>query len=254
MPPLQRVQPRATPCPSPPSVITMNYPPIYTVSPSSLRRRRISAARRKMRPTQGDWILIREMAPNQLDIAQQVSQHAHDSDSSDSGHEHDERNDHYSGAWGPPARSTAQQNSMQQHDGDVFSTRGQLTALFDSRDRTSACEARSTGRMINYTISQDATRINAYKSRFAALEGRAMRKPNGARVERRAQAQNPPNARSRYEWKRPWLRRVLSHSALVHNSGQFDHNLVDGNRDILNRSSRGFLNKTSLNADRIEFS
>jgi hypothetical protein len=56
------------------------------VSPqSSIRLEK--ANRRKHRPTQGDWVLIREMAPTQPEIAQQVSQQALNSDSCDSGQE-----------------------------------------------------------------------------------------------------------------------------------------------------------------------
>ncbi|KAH7096085.1 hypothetical protein FB567DRAFT_48711 [Paraphoma chrysanthemicola] len=47
-------------------------------------RRLKKANRRKLRQTQGDWVLIREMAPNPPDIAQQVSQQALDSDSGES--------------------------------------------------------------------------------------------------------------------------------------------------------------------------
>jgi hypothetical protein len=42
------------------------------------------------RPTEGDWVLIREMAPNQPEIAQAVSQQALNSDSSDTESDSDE--------------------------------------------------------------------------------------------------------------------------------------------------------------------
>lgn len=146
-PPLQRVQPKATPSPSPPPVITKSYPPTVS-SPSSSRRQR-KANRRKTRPTQGDWVLIREMAPNQPEIAQQVSQQALNSDSSDSGHEDDdEMEDQATAPSGPntavqPARSTTQQNSVQQPGKDVFSTPGQPTATSTHRDSVLEADIRA---------------------------------------------------------------------------------------------------------------
>lgn len=86
-PGLEQVYPTAAPSPSPPpKVAKVSLPP---VSSSSSRRHR-KANRRKTRPTQGDWVLIREMAPNQPDIAHQVSQQALNSDSTDSNDEDDD--------------------------------------------------------------------------------------------------------------------------------------------------------------------
>lgn len=48
----------------------------------SRERRQRKALRRKVRPTQGDWILTREMAQNQPEIARQIRQRAIDFDSS----------------------------------------------------------------------------------------------------------------------------------------------------------------------------
>ncbi|OAL05876.1 hypothetical protein IQ06DRAFT_210383 [Phaeosphaeriaceae sp. SRC1lsM3a] len=146
-PQLQPVHIKATPSPSPPPVITKNYPPTVS-SPSSSRRQR-KANRRKTRPTQGDWVLIREMAPNQPDIAQQVSQQALNSDSSESGHEDDdEMEDQSTTVSGPntavqPVRSTTQPNSAQQPGKDVFSTPGQPTATSTHRDSVVEADIRA---------------------------------------------------------------------------------------------------------------
>src|SRR4051812_43128147 len=81
-PGLERVYVKATPPPSPqPQVTKVLHPPVSTLT----SRRQKKANRRKTRPTQGDWVLIREMAPNQPEIAQQVSQQALNSDSGESG-------------------------------------------------------------------------------------------------------------------------------------------------------------------------
>ncbi|KAF2438898.1 hypothetical protein P171DRAFT_490935 [Karstenula rhodostoma CBS 690.94] len=75
--------PRATPSPSPPPLVThhvAHYPTTHNVSPSSSRRRNKSN-RRKTRPSQGDFVLIRVMDPNQPDIARQASERALNSDS-----------------------------------------------------------------------------------------------------------------------------------------------------------------------------
>jgi len=77
-PGLEQVFVRAAPSPSPSPQVTKPLPPVS--SPSSSRRQK-KANRRKTRPTQGDWVLIREMAPNQPDIAHQVSLTALNSDS-----------------------------------------------------------------------------------------------------------------------------------------------------------------------------
>jgi hypothetical protein len=80
-PGLEQVYVKAAPSPSPPPVVT-NIFRAQVKSPSSRRPMKAkSGRRRKTLPTQGDWVLIREMAPNQPEIAHQVSQHALNSDS-----------------------------------------------------------------------------------------------------------------------------------------------------------------------------
>lgn len=78
------------PSPTPPLLLTVHHPPprIQNVSPSSTRRPK-KANRRKNRPTQGDLVLIREMAPNLPEIAQLASETALNSDSA-SGSEDEE--------------------------------------------------------------------------------------------------------------------------------------------------------------------
>ncbi|CAO2657376.1 Nn.00g035020.m01.CDS01 [Neocucurbitaria sp. VM-36] len=75
------VNPKPEPSP-PPSVAQVCLPPprFQNVSSPTSRRQRKSN-RRKTRPTQGDLVLIREMAPSRPDIAQEVSEQALNSDS-----------------------------------------------------------------------------------------------------------------------------------------------------------------------------
>jgi hypothetical protein len=99
-PGLERVHPKAPPSPSPPPVVTkLFHPPISSPSSSSPRRQE-KANRRKTRPTQGDWVLIREMSPHQSGIARQVSQQAFNSDSDTD----DEDNEDLKDPTKPPAR------------------------------------------------------------------------------------------------------------------------------------------------------
>jgi hypothetical protein len=80
-PGLEQVYVKAAPSPSPPPVVTKIFRS-QIKSPSSRRQMKAKGnRRRKTLPTQGDWVLIREMAPNQPEIAQQVSQQALNSDS-----------------------------------------------------------------------------------------------------------------------------------------------------------------------------
>lgn len=82
-PGLEVFKPRATPSPSPPPVVTHQVTISSTaqsVSPPSSRRRKKSN-RRKTRPSQGDFVLIRVMDPNRPDIAREVGQRALNSDS-----------------------------------------------------------------------------------------------------------------------------------------------------------------------------
>jgi hypothetical protein len=76
---------KATPSPTPPPLVTtlVRHPPSrQSVSPSQSRNQKKSN-RHKIRtqPTQGDWVLIREMDPNRPDIAQKASEQALNSDS-----------------------------------------------------------------------------------------------------------------------------------------------------------------------------
>jgi len=98
-PGLERVYPRAAPSPSPPpQVETQKWLKKFN--------------RRKSRPSQGDWVLIREMAPNQPHITQQISQQDLNSDpgeysSDDADHDDGEKEIHSSGPAIAPAPSAA---------------------------------------------------------------------------------------------------------------------------------------------------
>jgi hypothetical protein len=69
-PPLQAVTVNAKPKEESPPIVTQ----IFVSPPTSSRSKRSKP--RKHRPTQGDWVLIREMDPNRPDIAHAVSQEA----------------------------------------------------------------------------------------------------------------------------------------------------------------------------------
>jgi hypothetical protein len=136
-PGLERVFPRAAPSPSPPPVVTQGFHPPVS-SPSS--RRRSKANRRKTRPTQGDWVLIRQMDPNQPDIAQQASQRALNSESGSD--DEDDMDDQSPGSATAPlgpivvplARSGTQPFSLQQTAKDALGTTDQPTATSTHRD------------------------------------------------------------------------------------------------------------------------
>ena len=140
-PGLEQVYPTAAPSPSPPPVVTNKvfHPP---VSPHSSRRLK-KANRRKHRPTQGDFVLIREMAPNQPEIAQQVSQQALNSDSCDSGQEDEDEMEeqHVNDNSAPSApnatqavRSGTQPFNLQQPSKDALDASDQPTATSTHRD------------------------------------------------------------------------------------------------------------------------
>jgi hypothetical protein len=150
-PGLERVYPKATPPPSPPPVVTkLFHPPVSSPSSSSSRRQK-KANRRKTRPTQGDWVLIREMAPNQPEIAQQVSQQALNSDSDTGNEDEDDMEDQLSTTATttsipdatPLVRTGAQPFHMQQPDKDGFSVPGQPTATSNHRDSVVEADPRA---------------------------------------------------------------------------------------------------------------
>jgi hypothetical protein len=149
-PGLERVYPKAAPSPSPPPVVTKVYHPPVS-SPSSSRRQK-KANRRKTRATQGDWVLIREMAPNQPEIAQQVSQQALNSDSSDSGRDSEDEMEDRSSTTATTTsapdvtqavRSGAQPFNMHQLGKDGFSVPGQPTATSTHRDSVLEADIRA---------------------------------------------------------------------------------------------------------------
>lgn len=76
---------KATPSPTPQPHVTpviRHLPNRQSVSPPQSRnRKRPNKHKPRTRPTQGDWVLIREMDPNRPDIAQKASEQALNSDS-----------------------------------------------------------------------------------------------------------------------------------------------------------------------------
>ncbi|CBX94557.1 hypothetical protein IAQ61_009605 [Plenodomus lingam] len=91
-PPLEAVVVRTTPSPSPTPVVIQPYRPLSldTNFNSSSCAPSKSRNRARTRPTQGDWVLIREMDPNRPDIAQQVSERALESGSASESDEDDD--------------------------------------------------------------------------------------------------------------------------------------------------------------------
>lgn len=148
-PGLERVFPKAAPSPSPPPVVTQVYHPPVS-SPSSRRRKK--ANRRKTRPTQGDWVLIREMDPNRPDIAQQVSQNALNSDSGSSSDDEEDMEDQVAdtAVVAPaapngihPVRTGAQPFSLHPPAKDALSLSGQHTATSQHRDSVVEADIKS---------------------------------------------------------------------------------------------------------------
>jgi hypothetical protein len=149
-PGLEQVYVKAAPSPPPaPAVTKVFHPPVS--SPSSRRQKK--ANRRKSRPTQGDWVLIREMAPNQPDIARQVSQQTLDCDTdpSESGRDDEDEMEDLSPSTAVPSADSAAthvvhsgaQPSTLQHPKDVFTKPGQPTATSAHRDSVVEADVRS---------------------------------------------------------------------------------------------------------------
>jgi hypothetical protein len=80
---LQAFRPKATPSPSPPPFVVPEVPirPNTQTASSPSSRRRLKPNRRRTRPSQGDFVLIRVMDPNQPEIARQAGARALYSDS-----------------------------------------------------------------------------------------------------------------------------------------------------------------------------
>ena len=104
-PPLQAVVVDPKPSITPPPKVTQLFQPPprdqNVSSPSSRRHKRSN--RRKTRPTQGDWVLLREMEPNRPDIALEASEQALNSDSD----EDDVMDDDSPGATAPSGPNAA---------------------------------------------------------------------------------------------------------------------------------------------------
>ncbi|KAF9698824.1 hypothetical protein EKO04_003135 [Ascochyta lentis] len=144
-------------------------PPIVThifVSPPTSRNRKKSKVR-KHRPTQGDWVLIREMDPNRPDIAHAVSQEALNSASeTESSDEemHDPPSDRTAAA--PNLLSIAQQSNKDmaapasnvRSDSLTDANRHfDLSALAEQRRASHASHASSTGSALVSVTSNTST-------------------------------------------------------------------------------------------------
>lgn len=119
-PKLEAVVVKFKPSPTPPPPIASIRQPLNNQNVSSSALRRLEKAnRRKNRPTQGDWVLIREMEPNRPDIAQLASETALNSDS-DSSPEDDEINEEpHDVSIGPPAFNTVEERQVSSKTGGL---------------------------------------------------------------------------------------------------------------------------------------
>lgn len=140
-PGLQPVIVNAKPQEEPPPIVTQIF-----VSPPSRRSKK--SKRRKHRPTQGDWVLIREMDPNRPDIAHAVSQEALNSASEPESSSDEEMLD-------PPVKAMAAPaiRSDSLADGNHFDP-GSLTA---ERRESHASHASSNGSALYSAISNTST-------------------------------------------------------------------------------------------------
>ncbi|KAH8726817.1 hypothetical protein GQ44DRAFT_704854 [Phaeosphaeriaceae sp. PMI808] len=151
-PGLEPVYPKAIPSPSPPPVVTKVFLP-------------------PNRPTQGDWVLIREMAPNQPEIAYQVSQQALNSDSDSNPDSEDDMEDQSSGSTGAPlrvsatypVRSGAQPFYLQQPDKDASITSGQTVARSTHRDSVVEADIRVGS---SFAPDRRASEVSAFGSQL----------------------------------------------------------------------------------------
>ena len=141
-PGLQPVIVDAKPQEEPPPIVTQIF-----VSPPS--RRSNKSKRRKHRPTQGDWVLIREMDPNRPDIAHAVSQEALNS-ASETEHSSDEE---MTDTKEMPAPATGLRSDSLAAANNDFNQR----ALFEERRESHASHASSNGSALHSVVSNTST-------------------------------------------------------------------------------------------------
>lgn len=150
-PGLEPVIVNAKPEEEPPPIVTQ----IFVSPPSNSRSQR--SKRRKHRPTQGDWVLIREMDPNRPDIAHAVSQEALNS-SSETEHSDEDMQDQPSestttaaGKMGAPAINVRSDSLT---DANKDFDHGALTA---QRRESQVSHASSTGSALHSVASNGST-------------------------------------------------------------------------------------------------
>lgn len=151
-PGLQPVIVDAKPQEEPPPVVTQIF-----VSPPS--RRSNKSKYRKHRPTQGDWVLIREMAPNRPDIAHDVSQEALNS-ASETEHSSDEEMTEAATKEMPAPTTGLRADSLA--SANDFNQR----SLLDERRESHASHASSNGSALHSVVSNTSTNTSVNGSTY----------------------------------------------------------------------------------------
>lgn len=153
-PGLQPVKVDAKPTEEPPPIVTQ----IFVSPPSNSRKK---SKRRKHRPTQGDWVLIREMDPNRPDIAHAVSQEALNSASEPESSSDEEMQEQAA----PPKTMGApaiRSDSLADANNDFKNN-----ALYAERRESHASQASSNGSALRSVISNTSTNASVNGSTHA---------------------------------------------------------------------------------------
>lgn len=145
-PGLQPVTVNAKPQEEPSPTVTQIF-----VSPPNSRSRSKKAKRRKHRPTQGDWVLIREMDPNRPDIAQAVSQEALNSASETEASSDEDMQEAPAKEMLAPS-TNPRSDSLADANNDF-----KQNALFAERRESHASQASSNGSALRSVISNTST-------------------------------------------------------------------------------------------------
>jgi hypothetical protein len=153
-PGLQPVIVDAKPQEEPPPIVTQIF-----VSPPS--RHSNKSKRRKHRPTQGDWVLIREMDPNRPDIAHAVSQEALNSGSETEHSSSDEEMQEASTKEMPAPAPGSRSDSLAAANNDF-----NQNALLGERRESHASHASSNGSALQSVISNTSTNTSVNGSTY----------------------------------------------------------------------------------------
>lgn len=152
-PGLQPVIVDAKPQEEPPPIVTQIF-----VSPPSHHRKR--SKRRKHRPTQGDWVLIREMDPNRPDIAHAVSQEALNSASEPESSSDEDMQDSAAKEMLAPS-TNPRSDSLADANNDF-----KQNALLAERRESHASHASSNGSALHSVISNTSTNTSVNGSAY----------------------------------------------------------------------------------------